>query len=61
MRPSAIAFLLAAAVYGQAEPDANGLLKKSGERFFGLEDFDVEVKVDAITFRPLGGLPSPVM
>lgn len=52
MRLSAVAFLLTAAVYGQAAPDANELLKKTGERFYGLANFDVEMKIANLGDRP---------
>lgn len=39
-------------MFGQGGPDANELLKKTGERFFGIENFDVEVKVANLGGRP---------
>jgi hypothetical protein len=52
MRLSAALFLLAAAVYGQAAPDADELLRKTGERFYGLANFDVGMRVANLGDRP---------
>lgn len=52
MRLSAVVILLTAAVYGQAAPDANELLRKTGERFYGLANFEVEIKAANLGDHP---------
>jgi hypothetical protein len=52
MRLSAALILVTAAVYGQPAPDANELLKRTGERFYGLANFDVELKIANLGDHP---------
>lgn len=52
MRVFSVLLALAAALFGQAAPDPNELLKKTGERFFGLANFDAELKVASLGDRP---------
>jgi hypothetical protein len=52
MRLFSVLLALAGAVFGQDGPEANELLKKTGERFFAIENFDVELKVANLGGRP---------